>query len=389
MDFHWSPDDIAFRRDLRRFFRENLPQGWMEGLASFDDGDSREEMLRGVIRQLADRGWLCNSWPVEYGGRGWGPMRQTIFQEELAYHKMPLGLYTTGINRMGPSIITHATPDQKRRFLPPIARGDVIWAQLFSEPDTGSDLAGIQTKAVDEGDHFRVSGIKVWNRAHKAQWAGTLVRTNPSAPRHAGISYLLLDLSLPGIVVRPVVNMCNAHVFNEVFLDNVIVPKDCLLGQKDQGWRVASHTLTVERTFVNHSVMAQQYYDEMLDVVEGRRDSRKRSLTPQTRARLAQIAVELKVSRLLCYRIAYRQERNLPVSYETAISKLFVSEMTQRLADAAMSLFGLQGQLEEGSPRAPLRGKPQMLYRAQRAITIGGGTSEIMRNVIAKRGLGL
>ncbi len=388
MHFSWTKEEEAFRDEVRAFIARELPPDW--GADGADDEKMETEEKHAVIRAFAKKlgqtGWLTASWPVEYGGLGWSPMQQFIFNEEMGRRKIDLSRMAMGggVLNVGPSIISHGTEEQKRRFLPPIARGEVVYAQLFSEPNAGSDLAGIETVAEDQGDFFIVNGWKTWSSmAHKADLAALLARTDTLAPKHKGISYMVLDLKSSGITFYPLVNMCDNANFNTVHLENVIVPKENLIGEQNKGWAAATTTLNLERSFIRHVNNGRHYFEEL--VRHYKAGAPTATGGSQLRHRLAELAIETHMARMLSYRVAWLQERGQKPSYEASVVKLFTSEMTQRMVQVGMEIAGLYGHLAEGSPRAVLNGKAQLLYRAQRAITIGG----VQRNIIATRGLGL
>ena len=245
MDFRFSAEDERFRGEVRDFLRTELPSS-TEGDANTEedeDGSSGDAWARGLAfhKKLAAKGWLVGFWPKEYGGQEWPYYRQLILNEEMALHRAPRADHV-GIAMAAPVIITHGTPEQRRRHLPPIANAEVRWAQLFSEPNAGSDLASLQTRATENGDDFIISGQKIWNSlAHRSQWGILLARTDPTVPKHKGISYFLVNLSLPGVTIRPIINMAGVHRFNEVFLDNVRVPRSCLVGRAEHPERQPRH----------------------------------------------------------------------------------------------------------------------------------------------------
>ncbi len=395
MEFGWSKEEQAFRQEVRQFILRELPPGWGEDAGEDEQMDTagKQAVVRAFARKLGQRSWLTASWPKEFGGLDWSPIKQFIFNEELGRKKIDLARLAMGsaVLNVGPSVVTHGTKEQQRRFLPPIARGEVLYATLFSEPNAGSDLASIETLAEDKGDYFVVNGWKTWSSmAERADFAALLARTDPAAPKHKGISYFILDLKTSGITFYPLVNMCDNPNFNTVHLEDVIVPRDCLVGEQNNGWYTATTTLNLERSFIRHVNHGQRYFAELLSAARAGVDAATPpARRPEIRHRLAQMAIETQVSRLLSYRVAWLQERGEKPSHEASVVKLFTSEMTLRLVQLGMEVTGLYGQLWEGSPRAVLNGKAQLLYRAQRAITIGGGTSEIQRNLIARRGLGL
>ena len=380
MDFRFTPEEEAFRAEVRAFLQQEVPADWDRA-----GGEEAFAFQRRFVRKLAERGWLTLAWPKEYGGMGAGIMTQLIYNEELASYGAPNpGI---GVDRVGPSIMLYGTEEQKRRFLPPIVRGEVTWCQGFSEPGAGSDLASLQTRAVRDGDSYVINGQKIWTSwAHRADWCILLARTDPSAPKHRGISYFLLDMRLPGVTVRPLYNMAGSHGFNEVFLEDVRVPADCLLGEENRGWYIAAATLDFERSGIHRLVAGARVLERALAAA---RESGAARRNPALRRRLADLRVELEVGRLLAYRVAWMQDRGMIPNAEASISKLFGTEWQQRLSRVGMEVLGLAGQLRPGSPRAPLGGRLSTYYLEAVSLTIAAGTSEINRNIIAQRGLGL
>ena len=391
MDFGWSPEEEEFRQRVRQVLREELPDGWLQSVGEAEDGDARSRFEAEFARNMGRRGWLTVGWPEEFGGMGWTPLQQMIFNEEMALSKAPRKHMAAGVTLSGPVIMLHGSDEQKKRFLPPIAKGEVIWCQLFSEPDAGSDLASLQTRAEEMGDFFLVNGQKTWtSQGHEAQWGLMLARTDPEAPKHKGLSYFLVDMTLPGITSRPIINMADVHHFNEFFFDNVRIPRDCLVGEKNRGWYLATTTLNFERSGIRATVPAMQLFDEIVAFAkEGRDGFRPLQANPELRHKLADMAIQLHTSRLLSYRVGWLQSSGAPPSHESSVSRLFATELTQRLVQLGMETLGLWAQPTENSSQSVLHGKVQKLYRGQRAITIGAGTSEIQRNTIAMRGLGL
>jgi alkylation response protein AidB-like acyl-CoA dehydrogenase len=354
-------------------------------------GESRENwaFYLQFIKKLAGKGWLTLAWPQEWGGLGASHMQQLVYNEEVAYHDAPA--FYMGADRVGPTIMLYGTDEQKQRFLPQIVRGEAIWCQGFSEPAAGSDLASLQTRAVQDGDDFVINGQKIWTSfAHFAGWMILLARTDPEAPKHKGISYFLVDMKTPGITIRPLVDMLNRHQFNEVFFDNVRVPRDALLGELNRGWYVATATLDFERSGIGRVIGSLRTYEQLADYArETRRDGAPLAAQPLVRNKLADLKIEFEVGRLLSYRVAWMQSKNLIPNYEASVSKMYGSELAQRLANAGMQIMGLGGQLAPGSKWAPLAGRFESLYLNAAALTIAAGTSEIQRGIISGRGLGL
>jgi len=319
-----------------------------------------------------------------------GVMTQVIYNEEMAYHRAPTQV-GVGPDRVGPTIILYGTEEQKAQHLPGIASGQTVWCQGFSEPGAGSDLASLQTKAVADGDTFIINGQKIWTSlAHRADWCILLARTALQAPKHKGISYFLVDMRTPGIRVRPLIDLLGRHTFNEVFFEDVRVPRDCLVGEENRGWYVAAATLDFERSGINRVVAGIRLYEELLEYAAQKRVDGRRliDLTP-VRHKLAEIGIEFMVGRLLAYRVASMQARGQVPNAEASMSKLFGSELQQRLASAGLGILGLAGQLAPGLAWAPLGGRLEQYYLFASALTVAAGTSEIERGIIAGRGLGL
>ncbi len=393
MEFRFGPEEEAFRQELREFLRQEWPEEALgdaaESPLGYGGGRGLNE-IKAFQKKLAQKGWLTMAWPKEYGGQGANIWRQVIYSEEMAYHRAPHQL-GVGPDRVGPTIMLYGTEEQKQEHLPPIARAEVIWCQGFSEPGAGSDLASLQTTAVLEGDYFVVNGQKIWTSlAHVADWMILLARTDPHAPKHKGISYFLVDMKTPGITVRPLYDMTGRHAFNQVFFDNVRIPRKNLVGELNRGWYVAAATLDFERSGINRVMAGIRTYEELVQYAkETKVGTRPLMSLPQVRHKLAELKVEFEVGRMLAYRVASIQAQGKIPNQEASISKLFGSELQQRLAAAGVSILGLGGQLRPGSKWAPLAGRLADYFLAAVSTTIAAGTSEIMRNIIAIRGLGL
>ncbi len=383
MEFRFGASDENFRAEVRGFLAGELPADWEPSSGRETVTDEQFTFIRSFTKQLAGRGWLTMAWPKEYGGGGAGHTQQLIYNEEMSYAGAPSG-FGSGISLTGPTLMVHGTEEQKRQFLPGIASGDVIWCQLFSEPGAGSDLASLQTRAVLDGDDFVVNGQKIWTSgAHRSDWAILLTRTDPDAPKHRGITYLLVDMKSPGVQVRPLVNMLNGHAFNEVFLDNVRVPRSQMVGEFNRGWYVGATTLDFERSGIGRFASTRRVLEELTEA------ARERGARGSVRVELAERVIENEAGRLLAYRVAWMQSAGKIPNYEASMVKVFGSELQQRVANTAIKLFGQAGTLSEGSMGAPYGGRYAAGYMAAVGNTIAAGTSEIQRNIIATRGLGL
>jgi len=389
MDFTFTESEERLRNDVRGFLQEALGPGYQGG--GTDLSDDNFEFGQQFNRRLAERGWIAPAWPKQYGGLGATYIEQMIFSEEMASAGAPGGGRVFGVGMIGPTLIVHGTEEQKAQHIPGITGAKVLWCQGYSEPGAGSDLASLQTRAVKDGDDYVVNGQKIWTtQAHHADWMFLLARTDTEAPKHKGISFLLLDMKTPGITVRPLVNMANRHEFNEVFFEDVRIPAKNLVGGENRGWYVAMTLLDFERSSVA-SVAANRrtLHDLCTTARETPSDGGTLLDVPWIRNRLADLWVETEASRWLSYRVAGMQQRGLVPNYEASIVKVLATESSQRIYNFGMKMLGLYGQLTEDSKLARLGGRMQGGYLSSVAPTIYSGSNEIQRNVIATRGLGL
>jgi alkylation response protein AidB-like acyl-CoA dehydrogenase len=387
MDFRFTPEQDAWRQEVRDFLRNELGPGYDGGDAETPEGRAE---IRKFLKKLGGRGWLVMGWPAEYGGGGKSMIEQMIFNEEYALARAPYA--GPGVHFIGPSIILHGTEEQKKQHLPAIANHDVMWCQGFSEPETGSDLASLQTRAVEDGDEFVVNGSKIWTSfGHYADWCWLAVRTNPEAPKHRGISLLMVDMKTPGITLRPIVDMAGRHHLNQTFFDDVRVPRANLIGPKDMGWYVMTTTLDFERSLVAGSASARRLLDELVAYVretEGP-DGEPLASDPIIRAKLAQMAIDVEIAKLFAYSTVSVQMHGGVPNKEGSLSKLYSSELSQRMLETALEVIGPYAPLREGSKWAKLHGKLIDQRLLSTSSTIAGGSSEIQRNIIATRGLGM
>ena len=390
MDLRDTQEEAAFRAEIRGWLSDNLPPGWGRDATEPEAEAERFAFRLDWERRLARGGWGGVAWPREFGGRGASPMLQAIFLEELARVNAPESVNIIGRNLTAPTLMRHGTEAQKQRFLPPILRSDEIWCQGFSEPNSGSDLASLRCRAIADGDQFVVTGQKIWTSfAQYAQWCILLVRTDPSAPKHRGISFLLVDMRSPGITIRPIVQITGDTEFSEVFLDEVRVPKANLVGELNNGWRIAMTTLTFERgpeEALPRQVRFKMDFDRLLEVACA---GEVRGADPMLRQKLAACAIELELMRLNGLRSLSRLARGKEPGREAAFTKLYWSEMYQRLMETALEVEGAESALLPGDPDAPAAGVFAYKFLQSRAMTIYSGTSEIQRNIIAERVLGL
>jgi alkylation response protein AidB-like acyl-CoA dehydrogenase len=397
VNFRFSSEDDAFRAKIRAFLEAEWPGGTGDAAV---DSDQEYETERAFERKLADRGWLTMAWPPQYGGLGATNVRQAIMKEECSYSRAPYGGgpggQATGL--VGPAVMVHGTEQQKRRFLPTIARGEHYWCQGFSEPNAGSDLASVRTQAVRDGDDYVIDGAKTWTSGAKyADWIHLLARTDPAAPKHKGLSYFLINMRSPGISYRPIEEMTGRAGFYDTFFENVRVPAENRLGDENRGWYVATTTLSFERSGIQRIGALRRWFDELVAHIFSRGSARgtSESEEPDLRldaglsARLAEHRIELEVGRWLAYRVAWLQDRGEMPNQEASQSKTFATEIAQRFANTAVNALGLGGGLTQFSLRAPVEGRHNFMYLLTAHWTISAGTSEIQRNIIAQRGLGL
>ena len=377
MDWSYPPEAEAFRGEVRAWLDANVPDD-LRGVTLMDlDRPGMIDRVRVWNATLADAGYAALAWPAAYGGRDAGPMEQVVLAEELSRADAPTTLNPIGIANIAPAILTYGTDEQKERFLRPMLRAEDIWCQGFSEPDAGSDLAGLRTAAVRDGDDFVVTGQKVWTTlAHHANWCELLVRTDPDAPKHKGISCLLVDMTLPGIEVRPLITITGEHEFNEIFFDDVRVPASALLGPVNEGWRVAMTTLTNERAGVAIlHLMLRKKIGRLLATARERGADRD----PVLRKRLARLFLEGEYLKLLADRAISAATHDRPPGPEASLTKLVWADVHQHVAAVAADVLG---------PDA-LSGEWGLDQLHVRGLTLAGGTTQVNKNVVAQRVLGL
>jgi alkylation response protein AidB-like acyl-CoA dehydrogenase len=406
MDWRDTPEEARFREQVRSFVAERFPADYEpdptvehslepEDLFGYnwpadrrtEDAARRSATARWTAA-LAERGWAAPHWPPEYGGAGLSVMEHHVLQEEMAQAGVPL-VGGIGVSMLGPTLIAHGSEEQCRTHLPRIVAGDVAWAQGFSEPAAGSDLASLAMRAVREGDEFVVSGQKIWtSHAQFADWICLLVRTDPEQPRHRGLTYLLVDLNTPGITVRRILDMADGHPFCEVFVEEARVPVANLVGEESRGWYVAMAMLDFERAGAGAAVIQRRLLEELVAEVRARRGSAGLAARPALRAQLADRAVELAVREALTLRTVTMHAAGLVPQNEASANQLFGAELQQRLARTAIATWGLHGPLVDGA-RAIRNGRYAREYLWAAPQTVISGTSEIQRQIIATRGLGL
>ncbi|GIW41996.1 MAG: putative acyl-CoA dehydrogenase FadE [Candidatus Binatia bacterium] len=391
-----SEEEKAFRKELRTWLEENLPPGWLEGKRKLpEDEADRREFQRSWQRRLAAGRWVGVQWPREYGGRGATLREQMIYTEEMARVRAPGILDPVAVNIVGPVLIQYGTEEQKRRYLPPILPGDEVWCLGFSEPNAGSDLASLRTRAERDGDFWVVSGQKVWSsKAHFARWMLLLARTDPDVPKHKGLSCFIVDMRSPGVSWRPLVQISGLREFNEVFLDQVRVPAENLLGPPNGGWPVIRAALAHERGTLWAFDFKVRLQNGALALADLYRRCVGEGLGRGAEARLlrqavAQAYIEAEVFGAHTLRILPRLHAAAEAPPEAALQKLFGSEIQQRACELAMALEGTYAQLFRDRRWAIDGGEWQEQYLYSRSTTISSGTSEVLRNLLAQRALGL
>lgn len=385
MDFWFSPQEEDFRQEVRSFLKDEERNGTYEPV----NYTLLEAYSRPFSRRLAQRGWIGLAWPMEHGGAGRSYIDQLILTEELMLAGAPVGSHWMAERQVGPAIIACGTPEQKQKFLPPILKGELTVCIGMAEPGAGSDLACLQTDAKEMDDCFLVNGRKTFIMgADMSDFIFLLVRTGTADSRHKGLSVLLANLRSPGITIRPQLSASRGCSFNDIFFNNVRIPKENLLGEKNGGWVIATQELTLDRSSVELVAICQRVlHDLVVEYVRGVREGLVGDVL--VRHRLAQMAIEVEVARWLSYRVAWMQSRGPAPQKETSMAKVFGSELMQRLANEGMRMFGLMGQLRTDSKLAPMKGWLENWYLSTLGRTIGMGTSEIQRNIVAQWGLSL
>jgi alkylation response protein AidB-like acyl-CoA dehydrogenase len=395
VDFSLTPDQEAFRERVRIWLQLNIPAQWVRRAMGSSEVPRPEayEFLRDWQRKLWEVGFVGLTWPKEYGGQGLSFVEEMILHQEMALLKAPSILNILGVGMAGPTIIAYGTEAQKKRYPAKILSAEEIWCQGYSEPNAGSDLASLQTRAVKVGDAWVINGQKVWTSlAHLADWMMLLARTDPDAPKHKGITYFLLDMKLPGVTVKPLKQLTGDAEFNEVFFDNVRVPESQVLGGVNNGWQVGLTTLMYERLALGFGLqvrlrIALDGLVEMARHVE--KSGRPTTNDPILRQKLAQLWIETESLKYTGARAITKLLRGELPGPEASAGKMVWVDVHQRLQELAMEIEGPYSQLVAGSERAIENGIWQYSFLRSRANSIEGGTTEIQKNIIGERVLGL
>jgi alkylation response protein AidB-like acyl-CoA dehydrogenase len=390
LDFAFTAAQEKFRQEVRTFLDAELPPDWVGYLGGttgdhvVDRGEGWQ-VFKDIAGKLGKKGWLSLTWPREYGGQARSYIDYLIFAEEIARRGSP-GYNPIAVKMLAPTLIDYGTEEQKERHLKPIARGEQFWCEGLSEPEAGSDLASLQTKAVKDNGHFIINGQKTWSTlANHSHWCFMLARSDPHSQRYKGLSFLLVDLATPGVTVSPIKNLAGESSFCEIFFEDVRIPGENLVSKENEGWPVAQALLAHERTSIEFVAMVQSLIEETIKYLKA-----NPAIAPASaRDSLARLAIEAEIGRLLNYRVAWQHDQGVATDLYASIAKLYSTELFKRAASAAMHLIGLYGQLDKKETIAPLSGWIEHMYLVSFGATIAAGTSEIQKNIIALRSLSL
>ena len=378
MEFGWSAEDVEFRQELVEFLDQTLPSDWDELSKGGPGSEAQAGFSREFAHKLAERGWLTQSWPSEYGGADATAWRHIILSEEMWSRGEPRGPQYMNVNWIGPSIMAYGTDEQKREHLPRISRGDVLWCQGFSEPEAGSDLAALRTLAIREGDVYVVNGSKIWTSyANHAEFCFLLVRTDPNSKRQRGVSVLLMPMDLPGIEIREIPSVVGERYFHEVFLSDARVPVSCRLGPENEGWAIVSYALQYERVGAPRYARAAVTVDEIAEHAK----QRGLLLDPTILEKLGEARALCEAARLLTYRVVDQRARNLPPTPDSNITRVAGTLADRAVAELALEVFGNEA-MAYGS-------FADSNFRMAMTAGVAVGATEIQLNLIANRYLGL
>lgn len=404
MDWEDNKEQAGFRSKVQSVIESKLPKRYKRMSKEFfkatvyrwavdrvsENTDERKDASE-WFDAISEEGWVAPHWPKEFGGGGFSPMEQYIYNAEMAKANVPTVGSNVGIGMLGPALIVHGTDDQKNKFLPPILKGEVVWSQGFSEPGAGSDLASLTTRAVRDGDEFVINGQKIWtSHAHYADNVFMLVRTDPDAPKHRGISMLVMDIKTPGLSVNPIIDMGWGHHLNETFWEDVRIPSDQIVGEENRGWYVGMTLLDNERSNITGAINMQRQIVDMITYCSGENTKGRINHFDSIRQEVADRYIESAVMMNFSLRIITIQDAGQVPNYEASIAKMFGSEAAQRTARTGTKVFGLYSNLwNNEDARSPMETMFTRDYVRSIPGTIAAGSSEIQRNVIATRGLGL
>ncbi|MFH1139090.1 MAG: acyl-CoA dehydrogenase family protein [Pseudomonadota bacterium] len=395
VDHGFSPRELDFRLEVEEFVRRETPPGWDDRVVYWPGGygtipqleTAYQGLSREFSRKLDEKGWTRLSWPREYGGEG-SAVKAAIVADVLSYYRVPVGGVATTI--CAPTILLMGGEELKREFLPKIARGEAGFWLGYSEPNAGSDLAALKTSAVEDGDDFIVNGRKIWSSgAHVTDYGWTLVRTDPSAPPHKGATLMIIPNDSPGVTIRPIVNICGIHSFNEVVFDNVRAPKKYVVGEVNRGFYLVMLALQFERIAVGSGAFRRVLEELVQYAKENTRDGLPLARRPDVRKKLAVVATDIEVFYGFYWQSIRMLDQGRVPLLESSALKLVFTELSLKLAQAAVDVLGPYGVLDKGSKHAPFGGRVGLGYLDALSGPIGAGTSEIQKNILATRGLGL
>ena len=387
MDFRLSEKQEKFRQEVRDFLEEELRQGlWEPSCDAWIMGHDPE-----FTKRVSKKGWIGITWPKEHGGQGRSFVHRLILTEEMLRYGAPAACHWFADRQIGGAIVHYGTEEQKKQLLPLILRGEAYVGLGMSEPDAGSDLASLKTRAVEDGDDYIIDGQKTWTSGGSyMNWIYLVARTDPDAPKHRGISEFFFETSLPGVTVVPIVDITGGVHFNEVFFENVRIPKKCLIGEKNRGFYQILNQLDYERSGMERLMANYPLFEALIQYTrETKRYGKPLSEEPVIRSKLAQLKIELEIGRLHMYRVTMVMDEGRAPNWESAMSKAYGTTFEQRLASTAIEILGLYGQLQPESKLVPLRGMAYHSYLSSKGYSLQAGTSEILKNILALRKLEL
>jgi alkylation response protein AidB-like acyl-CoA dehydrogenase len=384
VDFELDAEQTAWLTEVRTFLEQNVTPELQAELAEHDL-EFRGGELAAFRRKLGEKGWFGLNWPTEYGGLGLSAVHQHLMASEFEYWGVPGPDLT--VTSVAPMIMRHGTEQNKKEFLPPIAKGEMVCAVGYSEPEAGTDLASLRTRAVLDGDEWVITGTKIWNSgAQRSTHEWLCVRTDPDEPRHRGISVIIVPIDQPGVEIQPLIAW-SGYRTNEVFFRDVRVPVGNLIGEVNRGWKYITGALDLERGALTNAGDLRRAVDDLKELSrQPVRDGSVPAASPVFRRRLAQAEADVEIATLMGYEASSMLVSGVIPSVEVSVEKVFTSELRQRIADLAIDLLGPDGLLAHRSPAAPLAGKFERLYRAAPLMRFGGGANEVLRDVIAQRG---
>lgn len=391
MELAYSKEDEAFRQEVRSWLEQNLPKKDKAISDLMPHDPERVKRAKEWQRSLHTAGYVAMNWPREYGGQNADVMQQTIVNEELVLARAPGMIGASGLMMLGPTLIQYGTEEQRQRYLPKILTAEEIWCQGYSEPGAGSDLASLRTRAEIVGDEFIVNGQKVWtSNAQFSDWMFCLVRTDPDAPKHRGISYILIDMKSPGITVRPLVQMTGDAGFNEVFFDNVRVPRTNLVGELNQGWIVANNTLFHERNMLGSTTRTQLMMQNLIRLARShQRYGKPAAEDPIIRQKLSSLLTRVEAMKYHSYRQLTNVIKGRAPGVGAMVNKLVGTELNHDICALALEIMNSYAPLKKGAAHVIDNGTWQYEFMFTLGLIIGGGTSEVQKNIISERGLGM